>query len=314
MTDRAGAIAVFAGASVWGLFWIPLRYMDSLGISALWALSLVMATAVLPASILATVRGELKDLALPDTWKAGLALGLATNLYFVAIVHTDVIRAIFLFYLLPVWTTLSARLIYGEPLTGNRLLVILIAFVGLWLLLGIDNALPVPKSLGDWCAIASGFCWGVSLSLLHGNMRGGAYSRSLVAIASALVLSLIAAWMFNLPGALVADYPITVTDIESQTQGLAIVAVAVGFGMLALYPAMLAQIWGARRIPAPTAALLTMSEIVVAVISAAVLIGTDLPPQAMLGGCIIVVALCIDIAIQFTGNRQFATKPDHSRS
>ena len=65
-----------------------------------------------------------------------------------------------------------------------------------------------------------------------------------------------------------------------------------------LFPAMLGQVWGARRIPAPTAALLTMSEIVVATASAALLIGTDLKPLSWLGGGIIVMAVCIDLVTQ----------------
>ena len=61
---------------------------------------------------------------------------------------------------------------------------------------------------------------------------------------------------------------------------------------------MFGQIWGARRIPAPTAALLTMSEILVATLSAWLLVGTDLEPLSWLGGAIIVGAVCIDLYIQ----------------
>lgn len=302
MTDRAGAVAVFAGASVWGLFWIPLRHLDTLGIGALWALSLVMAAAVVPALIITTARGELKELTMSDTWKAGLALGLATTLYFVALVYTDVIRAIFLFYLLPMWTAISARLIYGEPISRTRVLVILIALSGLWLLLGAGSALPLPQSLGDWCAIASGLCWGVSLSLLRGKEKGGAFSRSLIAVGSALVLSLIAALVFDVPASV--NNATTLAAPFEPTGWAVIVSIAFGFGVIALYPAMLGQIWGARRIPAPTAALLTMSEIVVAVVSASILIGTDLPLISLLGGGIIVTALCIDIALQMLNDQR----------
>ena len=196
-STRAGAMAVLAGASVWGLFWIPLRYLDTLGIGGLWALSLVMATGFIPAFIMARRRRELPDLALSDTWYAGLALGLAMTLYFVALLYTDVIRVIFLFYLLPVWTTISARIIYGEAISPGRISVMLVALFGLWLLLGGGSSFPIPNSLGDWCAIASGLCWGVSLSLLRGRERGGAFSRTLVAIGAGLVFSLVSALLLS---------------------------------------------------------------------------------------------------------------------
>ncbi|MFT5043484.1 MAG: drug/metabolite transporter (DMT)-like permease, partial [Porticoccaceae bacterium] len=76
------------------------------------------------------------------------------------------------------------------------------------------------------------------------------------------------------------------------------IPVAVAFGAALIFPSMLSQIWGARRIPAPTAALLTMTEILVATGSAGLLIGTDLPPISLLGGMIIITAVCIDLAVK----------------
>lgn len=296
-STRAGAIAILAGASVWGLFWIPLRYLDTLGIGGLWALSLVMATGFVPALIMTCQCKELPDLALSDTWYAGLALGLAMTLYFVALLYTDVIRVIFLFYLLPVWTTISAWMIYREPVSLGRIGIMLVALSGLWLLLGGGSGLPVPESLGDWCAIASGLCWGVSLSLLRGREGGGAFSRTLVAISSALVFSLIAALLLSGAESPVAETR-TISSDTGGTDGIRVFLVAAAFGILAMFPAMLAQVWGAQHVAAPTAALLTMSEIVVAIVSAALLIGTELPAASLAGGCIIILAVCLDIYLQ----------------
>ena len=293
---RAGAMAVLLGSSVWGLFWIPLRYLDTLGVGGLWALTFAMATGFVPALVMTVRRKEFPDLVLSDTWYAGLALGLAMTLYFVALLYTDVIRVIFLFYLLPVWTTISAWMIYREPVSLGRIGIMLIALFGLWLLLGGGSGLPVPQSLGDWCAIASGLCWGVSLSLLRGRERGGAFSRTLVAISSALVFSLLTALLLS-----GVESPSAAGSISSETAGsdaFKVVLVAAAFGMLAVFPALLAQVWGARRLAAPTAALLTMSEIVVAIISAALLIGTDLPVASLAGGCIIILAVSLDIYTQ----------------
>ena len=293
---------MLAGASVWGLFWIPLRYLDTLGIGGLWALCLVMAAGFVPALIMIYRCKELPDLALSDTWYAGLALGLATTLYFIALLYTDVIRVIFLFYLLPVWTTISARMIYGETISPGRIGVMLVALLGLWLLLGGGSDLPIPDSLGDWCAIASGLCWGVSLSLLRGRERGGAFSRTLVAIGAALAFSLLSA-MFLSGAENPSSTPPPISSEAGGATGVRIILVAASFGIVAVFPAMLAQIWGARRIAAPTAALLTMSEIVVAIVSAALLIGTVLPPASLAGGAIIIFAVGVDIYMQYRSSR-----------
>ena len=55
------------------------------------------------------------------------------------------------------------------------------------------------------------------------------------------------------------------------------------------------SLWGARLVPATRAALLTMTEIVVATISAWALIGTTLTLLSLLGGLTIVAAVLIDI-------------------
>ncbi|MGB5212491.1 MAG: EamA family transporter, partial [Anderseniella sp.] len=67
------------------------------------------------------------------------------------------------------------------------------------------------------------------------------------------------------------------------------------FGVVALWPSMIGQLWGARLVPATRAALLTMTEIVVATISAWALIGTSMTTLSVIGGMIIVAAVLIDI-------------------
>lgn len=291
-----------AGASIWGLFWIPLHYLEAQGLSALWSLVMIMAAALVPALFMAVRAKELSDLRSPDTWITGFALGLASTLYFVALAYTDVIRVIFLFYLLPLWTTLAARIIHSQPIRASRLLVMLIALCGLWLLLGGGTEVPIPESVGDWCAIVSGMCWGISLTLLQDRLTGGASSRALVTIGFALVLSLLAALIVNNGNKdFLSLFGTDMASAQTVSSRYLIIAVATGFGLLAFYPALFGQIWGAMRLPAPTAALLTMSEIIVAVGSAALLIGTDLSRVALLGGVIILCALCLDIALQFKG-------------
>jgi drug/metabolite transporter (DMT)-like permease len=71
--------------------------------------------------------------------------------------------------------------------------------------------------------------------------------------------------------------------------------VIIAFGALALWPSMIGQLWGARLVPATRAALLTMTEIVVATGSAALLIGTSLTSVSIIGGLVIVAAVVIDL-------------------
>ena len=293
-TDRPGAWAVTLGSAIWGLFWIPLRFLEEAGIPGLWAVALVLAAAFIP-SLLATIwRQELSELTTVNGWVVGFALSLSTVLYFTAILYTDVIRAIFLFYLLPLWTTISARLLYGEPIRRAQIAIISAALLGVWLLLGGGFSFPIPNNVGDWCAIASGFCWGFSLSLLRSREDTAPFASTSATMLCGALLASVAAltiqyWLANSLSQAPNSEPISLI----QT-----LPVAVLFGAAFVFPSMLAQIWGARRIPAPTAALLTMTEILVATGTAGFLIGTELPPISLFGGVIIITAVCIDLAVK----------------
>jgi len=53
-----------------------------------------------------------------------------------------------------------------------------------------------------------------------------------------------------------------ITQLTADSLSLVkLAALLFGFGALMFFPSLLGQIWGARKIPAPTAALLTMTEI-----------------------------------------------------
>ena len=291
-TDKAGAWAVTAGSAIWGLFWIPLRYLEQAGIPGLWAVALVLAAAMIPALLVTIYKGELAELATLNGWLVGFALSTATVLYFTAVLYTDVVRAIFLFYLLPLWTTLSARILYGEPIRREQILVISAALLGLWLLLGGGFSFPIPNNVGDWCAIAAGFCWGLSLSLLRSKQDTPPFASATATLFAGMVLSSVCALM--LQSWLTTDT--TTESLREPVDLMKTVPLAAVFGAAVLFPSMLGQIWGARRIPAPTAALLTMTEILVATVWAAWLIGTDLAPISLLGGVVIIVAVFIDLA------------------
>lgn len=294
-TDKHGAMAVAIGAGLWGLFWIPLRYFDDAGIRGLWAVALVMAIASLPACIVCIRQSEIQSMQRRDAWLIGCALGFSTVLYFLGMIYSDVIRVIFLFYMLPVWTLLSARVIYGEPITPPRIAMVVVTLTGLWLLLGGGTSLPWPKNIGDWCAIGAGACWGISLSALRGVKELPPFASTCTTVLSAMLLATLAAIATSF---LNLDMPVAQTTHLLSEDWLKVSLAAILFGVAALYPAVLGQVWGARRIPAPTAALLTMTEIIVATASAMFLIGSELTAIAWLGGILIVLAMCANLAYE----------------
>jgi len=290
---QQGALSIALSAALWGLFWIPLRFLDSQGVTGLWAVVLVMAAVCLPSTLCLILTQRLHVLKSRRTWFIGCSLGLSVVLYFAGVIVSDVIRVVFLFYLLPIWTTIAARVVYNEPITRTRFVVIAMALLGLWLLLGGGSNLPIPSNIGDWCGLFAGITWGVSLAFIRGKEDADAFGMVCTTSVGATIMAIAVAVLLHYTGnTQLAALP----QINSM---VAVIATVVGFSLIILFPSLVGQIWGAQRVAAPTAALLTMTEIMMATVSAYFLIGTELNTISIVGATVILLAVFIDIAIQY---------------
>ena len=154
-TETLAKFAVAYSGLVWGLFWIPLRALDRAGVEGLWAalvFYLVPGVMVLP-----VVAWRWRRHVEGGRWL--VLLGLATAgplvLYSFAMLYTEVVDAMLLFYLTPVWSTILGRMFLREPITLIRWLSITIALAGMLVILGTGADWPIPDSLGDWAALGS---------------------------------------------------------------------------------------------------------------------------------------------------------------
>lgn len=283
-----GSISIFLCASVWGLFWIPLRYFDESGVTALWAVAGINFTASLVALPIAYKFGAFKKRDLKLLLIMGLGMGAANIFYFAGIILSDVIRVIFLFYLLPLWATLFAKILFNVPIGKNRMIALFIAIVGIWLLLGAGGW-PLPRNIGDVFGILAGMFWALGLTL----MRGKQEMDALVVTASALITAFILAIILGaLMYVLVPDVQPSPPSIEKI---LAILLPLLAFGIFVLWPTMVGQLWGAKYVAATTAALLTMSEILVATLSTALLEASSMELISWVGASLIMIAVLIDL-------------------
>ena len=88
-------------------------------------------------------------------------------LYSISIVLTEVVTAILLFYLSPVWATVLGRLLLAERFTGARVAALALGIGGLWVVLGGESGVPLPRNAGDWCALAAGIAWAFGTLRVH---------------------------------------------------------------------------------------------------------------------------------------------------
>lgn len=268
----AAPTAVVAVSAVfWGLWWLPLRGLEGLGLTPaqvnLW---LYLAGAVALAPVLWSRRGRILD---------GWTPLLAATLYAVAIVAWngalqtgEVVRATLLFYLSPVWGTLLGRLLLDERVTSQRLAAIVLGLGGATVLLAAAWP-PLPRSLGDWLGLGAGATFAGSAAAVRlGRVDG----RALTALAFVLAVPVATAVAVAQPGALRMPAPAALPWLAAAS-------------LLWLVPVTWALLWGAARLDPGRLGLLMLLEVVAAATSASLL--TDEPfGLREAAGCALILA------------------------
>ena len=152
-------LACLFGGAVWGIFWIPLRRLETDGIPGLWGTALffgVPALLLLPVAVLRHRRTTVGGVNLQLTAVAG---ALSLGLYAVGLVFTDVIRAMALFYMTPLWSALLGRIVLKQRITVVRAVTMALALAGMLTMFGLGESWPLPRNTGDWMGLAAGLSW-----------------------------------------------------------------------------------------------------------------------------------------------------------
>lgn len=276
--SAAPALALTFNAFVWGVSWWPLRALHGAGLHPLWATAAVYAMAV--ALIVATRPRTLATLLrTPVLWVLVLASGTTNAAFNWAVTIGDVVRVVLLFYLMPLWSLLLARVLLGERLNAPALARMALALAGaatvLW---PAQGGWPLPRTLAEGLGVLGGFCFALNNVMLRREAHRPETARALAMfvggtlVAGTLAASLTAAGQVPPPSPPLAWLP----------------------GALALGAAFLASNfalqYGAARLPAQVTAVVMLSEIVFASLSAAALGAGTLDARLLGGGALIVAA------------------------
>ena len=269
------ALALVFNAFTWGVSWWPFRQLQQAGLHPLWATTLVYALAVLVISLRqASAWRELwRHRAL---WVLVLASGITNATFNWAMTIGDVVRVVLLFYLMPLWAVLLARLLLGEHFTLMAWLRVALALTGAAIVLWPEggDGWPLPR-LADGLALLGGFSFALNNVMLRREAARSAGARGLAMFAGGTVVSAALALVLavSLPGQVAAGW----------VAGVSALAVAFLLGNLALQ-------YGAARLPANRTAVIMITEVLFASVSAVLLGASDLGPPLLVGGALIVAA------------------------
>ena len=272
-------VALLCSSILWGLLWLPNKYVHAAGVDGL--------------QMIAIAYGGISALLLPwfirqrAQWQHNLrgmsaivAIGGAASVTFnAALIYGDVVRAMVLFYLLPVWGVLGGRLFLGERIDWQRALSMTLALLGAFLMLGASLDFFSEFSSADLIALSSGFFYAMSNILFRGTTTLPFVSKI---AAMSMGGALIALLLLLLGSAQVA--PVTASGI----------AMSLGVGFTFLLLAMLGSQWAVTRMDAGRSSVIMVMELVTAVISAAVLGESVLHGREIVGVALVLFATLLE--------------------
>jgi drug/metabolite transporter (DMT)-like permease len=283
MTERALLLPVLGlllNALTWGVSWWPFRWLAAQGLHPLWATAFVYAVAVLLIS-LRWPHAWGMVWRTPALWWLVLAAGTTNAAFNSAVTFGDVVRIILLFYLMPLWAVLLARALLGERLSllaGARVAMALAgAAIVLWP--GDGGGWPVPRSAAEWLAVLAGFAFALNNVMLRRLACHPREARSLAMFAGGVLVSLLVAASATAAGALAAP-PV---PAFAWVGGAVVLAVIFLVGNLTLQ-------YGAARLPANVTAVVMVSEVLFASVSAVALGAGAVSGPLVVGGALILTA------------------------
>jgi drug/metabolite transporter (DMT)-like permease len=272
---RAAALAAAAltfNAFTWGVSWWPFRALEARGLHPLWATVLIYALA-LAAITLVRPRAWIEFAATPPLWLLVLASGTTNAAFNWAMTIGDVVRVVLLFYLMPLWAVLLARALLGERLSAAAGLRVGLALAGAAVVLWPPaGGWPLPRTLAEALAVIGGFSFALNNVMLRREAARSAGARGLAMFLGGVLVSLLLALA---TGAALPPAP------GPWIGGAAAMGLAFLAGNLALQ-------YGAARLPASATAVIMVSEVLFAAVSAWALGAGSLGPQVLAGGALIV--------------------------
>jgi drug/metabolite transporter (DMT)-like permease len=274
----AAVFAALINAAVWGLSWLPLKYLDRNGVPSLWAtffVFLLCCVAVVAARRDAP-RALWQNKAL---WWLVIAAGGTNACFNIALAQGDVVRCILLFYLMPMWVVPLARWLLNEPVTVSALGRIALALAGASLVLGEGRFIaPIPNSTADWLAVAGGAFFALNNVILRKYNDTPEDARALGMFLGAVFIAPLTIFALSFTA-----HPMTLDAQPMAWLVIVVFAVFVLIGNLALQ-------YGAGRLPANVLSVLMLAEILVATVSSWLGGEATITAATLIGGALIVSA------------------------
>ena len=296
-------LAIAFNALVWGVLWWPVHLLRDFGVHALWVTLLSYSAAITvlllwrPGILQAFKKHKL-------LWLMMLTSGATNACFNWAVSIGDVMRVVLLMYLMPVWSLLLSWLLFKKRPSSTAFVSVALALSGVVLVLQPEGSgwrsfsLPVPRSLPDMLALASGMTFACTSTLLNRMSEVPAMSKVLAMFGGGVAFSTIIISVSFLLGTG------TIAPLPALRWQWPLVLVLLSLTLISCNVMMQ---YGASRMPPHTLALLMTLEVPFAAISSSLLGAAHLSGRILLGGALVMAAVLLS-ALNTSRHAQFFRK------
>jgi drug/metabolite transporter (DMT)-like permease len=270
-------IGLLFSATVWGLIWYPYRLLEQAGIGGIHSSLATYALALLlGAAVFARHWRDLIRVPKEAIWIA-FAAGWTNLSYVLAVLDGEVMRVLLLFYLAPLWTVFLARMLLGERVGKQGLIILLLSMTGMLTMLWQGDGLPLPQNRAEWLALSAGFAFAATNVTTRWASHLTLEIKSLSVWAGVCVIA----------GVFMTFEPAPLMPFQAAGTGQWLLMAFMG--LLLAATTWLVQ-FGVTHTPANRAAVIFMFELVVAAVSSYLLAGEEMSVREWVGGAMIITA------------------------
>jgi drug/metabolite transporter (DMT)-like permease len=221
----------------------------------------------------------------PALWLIFVASGATNATFNWSVSIGDVVRVVLLFYLMPLWSLLLARVILKEKLTAGAIVRVVMALAGAALVLSHGEAAEGGAAsntglLPDVLALLGGFAFALNNVMLKRESAQPEEGRALAMFLGGAVVAGITAAGLSAVGAAGVQWPVGSTQWLLPALGLAIAFMA----------SNLCLQYGAARLSAAATAVVMPCEVLFAALTSVWWGGATLHPTVLIGGALILAA------------------------
>jgi len=280
-------LAVCIAAGLWGLYWLPQRWLEQAGLTGGWgtiAQYLVSTALLIPWAYYRFYLGKQTGLNLV---LAGTLMGGGIVCYANSLLLTDLIRTMLLFYMTPLWATLIELAILRQRPGWWRMVSLPLSLVGVSIVIGGGTSIPVPSNAGDWLALTGGAVYAAGAVKVQTSRIDGIFPilfafffyGSLIALCQAVLL---------------AD---NLGSMPSSDAWLSMAPWLLLLSVLFFIPTNAVISWAPTQISAGLFSILILSEIIFGTISAAFWANEKFGWHEVLGSVCIVTAGLLEVVL-----------------